>query len=232
MSKIEKHYGKTARVFMNIANPVKKRIIKTNCYVHKYINARALDVLKNEDMEAFKFFEHYIGWLNFGVYWADQDFKSSNHFFYLHLEKGMYGFSNALHECHKHYNIALECASENKKERAVFHLGEACHLIQDSTVPHHVMSKLLKEHRPFEQWIVKRVEEGFYNFNITGVIIKDSIDDYIKTNGKFAYDMYNRYGELDNKDDRYEKISTAILERAISATSGVLLDFYNKYIKK
>lgn len=232
MRRIEKHYGKTVRVFMNIANPVKKRIIKTNCYVHKYINERAVDILEEENHEAFEFFQHYIGWLNFGVYWADQDFKSSNHFFYLHREKGMYGFSNALHECEKQYNIAIHCAKDGKKERAIFHLGEACHLVQDSTVPHHVMSKLLKEHRPFEQWILKRVNESFYCFNITGVIMKDSVGEYIKANGNFAYDTYIRYGEIENKDDRYEKISSLILERAISSTAGMLLDFYNKYIKK
>ena len=119
MRRIEKHYGKTVRVFMNIANPVKKRIIKTNCFVHKYINARAVDVLKDENYEAFEFFNKYIGWLDFGVYWADQDFKSSNHFFYLHREKGMYGFSNALHECEKQYNLAVHCVKEGKKERGM-----------------------------------------------------------------------------------------------------------------
>lgn len=233
MGKIEKHYGKTLRTFMNIANPVKKIIMKTHCYVHKYINEQALEVLKESHYEAFEFFQHYADWLDFGVYWADQDFKSSNHFFYVHREKkGMYGFSNALHECEKQYNIAIHCANEGKKERAMFHLGESCHLIQDATVPHHVMGKLLKEHRPFEQWILRKVQKNFYSFNIKEIIIKDSINEYIKTNGQFAHDVQMRFIEIQDRETRYIKVSTLILERAISTTAGVMLDFYNRYINE
>lgn len=61
---------------------MKKKIIKTECLVHKQINQHALIILKNDKYEEqYDFFMEFIEPLNEGAVWADQDFKSSNHFY-------------------------------------------------------------------------------------------------------------------------------------------------------
>lgn len=63
-------------------NPFKKVIIKTECQVHKHINEHALIILKNDKFEdPYDFFMESIEEINHGAVWADQDFKSSNHFY-------------------------------------------------------------------------------------------------------------------------------------------------------
>lgn len=65
-----------------ILNPAKKIIVRTECQVHKHINLHALIILKNDRYnEQYDFFEDFLDELNAGTVWADQDFKSSNHFY-------------------------------------------------------------------------------------------------------------------------------------------------------
>lgn len=233
MGNFEKNYGKTMEMFMKFANPVKKKIVKTSCYVHKYINYQSIWILKkNGHKDAFNFYIDNINSLNHGVYWADQDFKSSNHFFHLHTEKGMYGFSDALSFSKDYYHKAEKFIKNDDIKNGIFKLGATCHLIQDACVPHHVLGKLLKEHRSFEQWILRRVVEEYFIFEHENIISCGSIEEYIKGNGQHAFDTYYKYAEILDKNERYEKISTDILERAISSTAGVLLDFYEKNISK
>ena len=106
--KLEKTYGSALKGVFYAVNPLKKKLLKTNCTVHKYINIRGLELLKIEGYEKeYKFFKKYIGNLNEGVSWADQDFKSSNHFYHFNKNKGLFGFSNALTECERYYKKAI-----------------------------------------------------------------------------------------------------------------------------
>ena len=139
LKKIEKTYGTTVKGAFKIVNPIKKRVIKTHCLVHKFINYQAVEILKKENYnEQYEFYLKYIKSLNEGTVWADQDFKSINHFFHYKKKNGMFGFSNALAECKGYYIKAVNYYNENDIERSMFYLGAACHLVQDSTVPQHV----------------------------------------------------------------------------------------------
>ncbi|MEK6264234.1 MAG: phospholipase, partial [Clostridium sp.] len=74
--KIEATYGKTLRGIMISVNPIKKKIMKTHCIVHKFINIQAIEILENKGYsEVNSFYKGYIKELNRGVTWADQDFK-------------------------------------------------------------------------------------------------------------------------------------------------------------
>ena len=65
-----------------VLNPLKKLIIQTECQVHIHINQHALTILKNDNFhEAYAFYIDQMEELNHGAVWADQDFKSSNHFY-------------------------------------------------------------------------------------------------------------------------------------------------------
>lgn len=227
---IEKSYGKVARKIMNLINPVKKRIIKTYCTVHKYININAINILKNNGYEQeYKFYKKYLKNLNNGVVFADQNFKSSNHFYNVNTGKGLYGFSNALLECKKYYNKAIYYLNIKNINMSIFYLGAACHLIQDSTVPYHVNNKLLKNHRKFEVWIISRLLND-YSFRECKEIKRfDSIEKYIKNNAIIADKIYKKYFEIKDVNLKFEKISNIIIKEAEKTTAGFLLDYYEIY---
>ena len=230
--KIEITYGKTLKGLMVTVNPIKKKIMKTHCIVHKFINIQSIEILKNEGhSEVHGFYKAHIKELNNGVTWADQDFKSSNHFYHHIKGTGLYGFSNALAEFGKYYKSALKFMEAGDIKQALFYFGAACHLVQDATVPQHVNNKLLKNHRNFELWIISKLMSD-YSFPILNEIIKhDNIDDYIKNNALFANETYIAYANIQDREVRYKKISTLIVQRAQKTTAGLMLNFYND-IKK
>jgi phospholipase C len=88
IKKIETIYHGLLKSVFWIANPLKKRIIKTECQVHTHINKHALIILKNERYsEAYDFYEGRLAEIDKGAVWADQDFKSSNHFYHPYKKK-------------------------------------------------------------------------------------------------------------------------------------------------
>jgi phospholipase C len=229
---IEKTYGKALRGMMSAVNPIKKKILKTHCTIHKFINIQAVEILKNEGYtKEHEFFKEYIKPLNEGVTWADQDFKSSNHFYHFSKGKGLYGFSDALTECKKYYNKSLAYYKVKDTEKAMFFLGSSCHLIQDMTVPHHVNNKLLNSHRNFEMWIIKRFLSDYAFLIDMGIVQYKTVDDYIKNNALFANNAFLKYLNIENKEERYGKMASTIIKEAQNTTAGFLLDYYNN-IKK
>jgi len=80
--KIESLYDRFLKAVFWLLNPIKKMIIRTECQVHTHINLHALTILKNDRyLEPFEFYADNLEEINKGAVWADQDFKSSNHFF-------------------------------------------------------------------------------------------------------------------------------------------------------
>ena len=230
--RIEATYGKTVKGLMVTINPIKKKVMKTHCIVHKFINIQAIEILKNVGYsDVHSFYKANVKELNNGVAWADQDFKSSNHFYHYVKGTGLYGFSNALTEFQKYYKCALKFMEAGDKRQALFYFGAACHLVQDSTVPQHVNNKLMKSHRNFELWIISKLMSD-YSFPIFNEIIKqDKVEDYIKNNALFANETYVSYWNIKNKEDKYKKISILIVQRAQKTTAGLMLNFYNEINK-
>lgn len=96
MNVLEKFYSYVFKKILQTINPVKKRIMKTECIVHKFINIQSLTVLGNDgNTEAYKIMKSYISDIEAGVVWADQDLKSSNHFYNPNTNKGLYGSNDA-----------------------------------------------------------------------------------------------------------------------------------------
>lgn len=225
--KIEKHYGKAVRKVMKTVNPIKKLLIKTYCEVHKFINTKSLEVIKMEGFEdEYSFYLKYMRQMNAGTVWADQDFKSTNHFYHYLEQKGLYGFSNALIECEKYYSMSINFATQGNLEAALFYFGVACHLIQDATVPQHVNNKLLNSHRNFELWIIKKLRNGYKFVKTTESKRYNSIEEYIKANAIKANETYNAYLDVADTETRYELIANSIMEEAVKTTAGIMLDFY------
>jgi phospholipase C len=228
---MERTYGRMARGVMVAVNPVKKMAVKTHCVVHKYINIQAVEILKNDGYDdAYIFYKKHIKHLNDGVTWADQDFKSTNHFYHYKLERGLYGFSNALVECQKYYEESIRLIKNGEEHKGLFFLGASVHLIQDMTVPHHVNNRLLKSHRKFELWIIDRLFKQ-YNFSImAGTKRYNSVEEFIKNNAKFANSVHHKYMEIEDTEQRYYKVAREILREAQITTAGYLLFYYDTVI--
>ncbi|ABK61937.1 MULTISPECIES: zinc dependent phospholipase C family protein [Clostridium] len=226
---LERAFGKTARGVMVAVNPIKKAVIKTHCITHKYINNKSLELLKTQGyIHEYRYFKNYINDINAGVTWADQDLKSINHFYHVDERKGIYGFSNALEECKKYYKLSLRYLKIGDVHKSMFFFGAACHLIQDTTVPHHVNNRLLKKHRDFELWIIKQILLG-YNFETDKDIKRyRSVEEYIQTNALMANTVYFRYNYMKNKEEKYMKVAPIIIEEAQITTAGFMLDYYDK----
>jgi phospholipase C len=224
----ERSYSKVIKNVFRITNPIKKQIIKTECKVHKFINIQALVILKNDGhSKAFNYYSNYIKDINAGAVWADQDYKSTNHFYNPDYDKGLFGFSNAHKECVRYYAQALTKYFEWDEKGAMFYLGAACHLLQDVTIPQHVNIKLLKHHRKYEQWVIKAYEHHTEFKAFEGGIYLRAIKDYMDYNSNIALKTYEKYLAEENLETKFYKTTLVILITAQKTTAGLLLNFYN-----
>lgn len=227
MKVLEKSYILLFRNFKRAINPVKKRIMKTECMVHKFINNQSIQILKNDGhFKAYSLLSAYINSINEGVVWADQDLKSSNHFYNPHTLKGLYGNSNAKKECISYYKRALYEYNNHNIKEAMFYLGAACHLIQDLTVPQHANVRLLDNHRSYEKWVV-RAHKHHDEFKLKdGGIYLNSVNQYINLNTKKAINTYKRYAFVKDRRTRFYKITSVILVMAQKTTAGLMFKFF------
>jgi phospholipase C len=228
MSIFERSYSAVITNLFRAVNPIKKRIMKTECKVHKYINEQAIIILKNDNhMMAYNLFHAYIRDINTGAVWADQDLKSSNHFYNPEMDRGLYGRSNAYKEYMIYYTNALNLYFSGDMRAAMFYLGAACHLIQDVTVPQHVNIKLLGQHKKYENWVKKMYLEHEYFKTNKGGIYLDSASEYIYYNSTKSLKIYKKHKLEEEQNKRFNDITVEILNLAQKTTAGLMLNFYN-----
>ena len=227
MLTLEETYSLVYKNILRAVNPLKKRIIKTECIVHQDINNQSLHILRNDGyFDVYNLMSTHIDDINAGVVWADQDLKSSNHFYSPKTKRGLYGNSNAKNECESYYNRALNEFVLGDIREAMFYLGAACHLVQDVTIPQHANVKLLKNHRSFENWIIKMYRR-FHKFRAynKGIYLK-SIGKYIELNSREAIRTHEKYSAIKNEHIRFYKIASVILVMAQKTTAGVMAKYY------
>lgn len=225
---VESAYGKVFKATLRAVNPVKKMVIKAECKVHKFIIDQSIIILKNDQRdEACLLFSKHIEDLKSGVVWADQDLKSSNHFYNPLSKRGLYGSSNALKECVSYYTAALTYWDKRDVRKSMFFLGAASHLIQDLTVPQHVNINLLKHHRKFEKWVIRvhNLHDSFKCYD-NGIYLND-IESFIRENALTAVDAYNKHKRINNLEERFFNITDIILCQAQRSTAGFLNMFYD-----
>ena len=229
MGKVEKAYGSAFKTVLWFIKPIKKLFIKTLCEVHIFINNQGLEILKNDGhADAYEFYVRYRQKLNEGVVWADQDFKSREHFYNPYTQKGLYGCKSSMDNFEKYYCHALVHWDSGDFEKAMFYLGAAVHLIQDATIPQHGSINLLKSHRSYEQWIIK-VHDDFEHYTIrSGGTYLDSPYQYIPYNSKHAIQICTRYSLIKDNTEKYMKIANNTFHMAQRTTAGCLMNFYNK----
>lgn len=226
MAKFENVYGRVFRSILWLINPFKKKIIKTECKVHRFINYQSLKILANNDyIDEFKFFNHYLEELNRGAVWADQDFKSIGHFYNPLKKRGLYGHFNARHLAENYYSKAKYHWNHKHKSRAVFYLGASVHIIQDMTIPQHVNIRLLDSHRQYENF-VKLTYDIVKEFRTNEKPIEfKNIESYLRFNAKEALKSYDKYLDMEQDREKFYKITKCSLPLAQRTTAGFMIMF-------
>lgn len=224
---IEKSYSYLYKKIVTAVNPLKKKVIKTECIVHRFINNQAIEILRNDKHEElYAVFSKYIDDINEGVVWADQDFKSSNHFYNPNTKKGLYGNSNARIECITYYQRAIREYFNGDIKQSMFYLGAACHLIQDLTIPQHANVELLHNHRQYENWVIKmHNKQEKFKVKKGGIYLK-SIEGYILFNTKAALEVHRKYSVIKNERIRFYRTTSIVLVIAQKTTAGLLCNFF------
>lgn len=228
MSLFEKSYSVMFKNVLRAANPIKKRIIKTECEVHRFINNQGVEILKNDGyIDTYNLMSKYMKEINEGTIWADQDFKSANHFYNPETGRGLYGNSNAFREIMTYYGKALNLYYNGDVRDAMFYFGAACHIIQDLTVPQHVNVRLLDKHRQYERWIIRTYKEhDLFKAYRNGIYLK-TIPEFIEYNSRHAICAYKKFLYEKNRQIKFFKTTSVILVLAQKTTAGAMLKFYN-----
>lgn len=230
---IESTYSYLLTKILTLIDPVKKSIKKTECLVHVYINNKALNVLLNDGyIKEFNLFNSFITSLNKGVVWADQDFKSANHFYHPVKKRGLYGRKNAMELALEYHDKALKYWSMKKYKKSMFYFGATLHLIQDMTVPQHANIKLLDNHHQYEKYVSKSYD-NIKEFKInSGAYILDSVEDYIRFNSRVALKIYRKFKHIKDDDERFYRTTRCSLPLATRTTAGALALFYKETKEK
>ncbi|HZK34658.1 MAG TPA: zinc dependent phospholipase C family protein, partial [Bacillota bacterium] len=197
------------------------------CLVHKYINVQAIKLLSNDGyISEFNFFGSYISQINKGAVWADQDFKSSMHFYNPYRKKGLYGRKNALDLGVGYYNKARLLWDEGKFDKAFFYFGAALHIVHDMTIPQHANIKLLDNHRQYEAFVQRMYQHVNYFQIEDGTYILSSLDKYIRFNARVALKIHHRFKNIRDDEQRFYKITRCSLPLAQKTSAGVMVLLY------
>ncbi|MFZ7130904.1 MAG: zinc dependent phospholipase C family protein [Eubacteriales bacterium] len=232
MNLINKAYGTALRITFTVLNPLKKKVIKTQCEVHKYLNNQAINILLNEKKyDEYEYYKYFIQDINRGAVWADQDFRSSNHFYNPYTEKGLYGRNNCKDLALSYYDKSLRFIHKGNVPQGMFYLGATLHLLQDMTIPQHANIRLLDDHRQYEQYIIRTYRYVKEYQADKGAYPLKSLENYMKFNGRVAMKVYNHYKTIKNDEKRFKKIACCTLPLAERTSAGFMLLFYQKAIQ-
>lgn len=228
--KLENAYGKALKGTFKVVNPVKKSIINTDCEVHVFIQANAIEILKNEGyVREANFFKSYLPQINKGLIWADQDFKSYYHFYNPNLKRGKFGYEeNALTVAKKYYNKAVKFFRLDNFELGIFYFGVACHIVQDMTIPQHAKGKLLDNHRQFEVYIKNNYMRIPRLTSKQGLIRKNTVEEYVVYNSTHAINYDNMYKNVTSLKNKFYMLGTKCLPLAQKTSAGFMLMFFEE----
>ena len=177
------------------------------------------------------FFKSYIQDINEGAVWADQDFKSSNHFYNPYKKRGLYGRKNAMDLGVDYYYKATELWTKGEFNKSLFYLGAALHIIQDMTIPQHANIRLLDNHHQYEVY-VNRTYEYLDKLEVEkATLLLESIEDYIRFKARVAIKIYKKFNMISKDEGRFYRIAGCGIHLAKRTTAGAMVLFYNNIFK-
>ncbi len=227
--RVELVCGRLISQTFRVINPIKKKIINTNCEVHLFIQNSALDVLKEEGYDKqVQFYKNFESYINKGLVWADQDFKSYFHFYNPQEQRGMYGHTtNAMTLANTYYKNALYFISKDDYVNGMAYFGAMCHVIQDVTIPQHAKRKLLDSHKQFETYVKENYRKVKRFKTKEGPLIYNNVSDYIEFNSRSALNFDYMYKNINDYKTKFYLIAFNALNLAQKSTAGCMLMFYD-----
>ena len=228
-NRVEKVCGRLISQTFRVINPIKKKIINTSCEVHLFIQSSALDVLREEGYDKqVQFYKNFEPYINKGLVWADQDFKSYFHFYNPKDRRGMYGHStNAMTLANTYYKNALYFISKDDYMNGMAYFGAMCHLIQDVTIPQHAKRKLLDSHKQFETYVKLNYKKIKRFKTKEGPLVYKNISDYIDFNSRSALNFDYMYKDINDYNIKFYLVAYNALNLSQRSTAGCMLMFYD-----
>lgn len=226
---MEEVCGKLITQTFRVINPIKKKIIKTDCEVHLFIQQNAINVLEEEGYEKqAQFYKNFQSYINEGLVWADQDFKSYFHFYNPQIQKGMYGNStNAMTLVNTYYKNALYFINKGDYENGMAYFGALCHIIQDVTIPQHAKRKLFDKHKPFENYVKSNYKKIKRFKTKEGPLVYKNISDYVEHNSRSALNFDYMYKNINDYKTKFYLVAFNALNLAQRSTAGCMLTFFD-----
>lgn len=225
-NRFESFYGELTCVLFRLINPFKKRIIKTEAKVHLFNNKQAVLLLKKYGYEdEFYLYDYYLKYINKGSVWADQDFRSASHFYNPIHKRGLFGQQHSAKVINQYYKKALKYWKKDKKNIAMFYLGACVHIIQDLTIPQHVIIRLFESHRRYENFVKLTYDIVEKYISSQPPILFDNINDYIDNNSKKALKLYKKNKHLNDQRLMFYKWTIVNLPLSQRTTAGCFLMF-------
>ena len=227
--RVERVCGRVISQTFRVINPIKKKIINTNCEVHLFIQNSALDVLREDRYDKqVQFYKNFESYINKGLVWADQDFKSYFHFYNPEDKKGMYGHTtNAMTLANTYYKNALHFISKNDYENGMAYFGAMCHVIQDVKIPQHAKRKLWDSHKQFETYVKLNYRKVKRFKTKEGPLVYNSVSDYIEFNSRSALNFDYMYKGINDDKIKFYLVAFNALNLAQRSTAGCMLMFYD-----
>lgn len=225
---VDKSMQKITRFVLSATSPLQS-IVDPPRMTHRFCNNQAIGILRGDGFSgAATFFTQYRGELNRGVYWADQDWKNSSHYFRL-TAKGLWHFPSALEVFDLYWNQASKKMYAGNPEQAMFYLGAAAHLVQDMCVPHHARGKIFAGHQFYEQWVERQYVQfaansgGLYRENRKPRML-------LTSNAAVSADLLDWVNTGRSEED-FQKATEILLPLAQQTTAGLFFFFYERVLK-
>lgn len=201
--------------FQAVINPTPER------NTHRFCNSQAIGILKKDGFrkEAL-LYQSFLDSLNQGAVWCDKGFKYISHYYNPHEDIGLWHGPDAPTECRTYFNRAVDMWRRGYREKSIFYLGAATHIMQDLCVPHHASGLVFSGHQTFEGWARKHYEDfavqsgGIYN------IFKDA-EGWVKGNALISSAYLPEVYET-VKVSSIERTVEILLKRAQRTTAGFL----------
>lgn len=227
--RFERVCGKLISQTFRVINPIKKKIINTDCEVHLFIQSSALDILREEGYDKqVQFYKNYEPYINRGLVWADQDFRSYFHFYNPKDQRGLYGHStNAMTLANTYYKNALHFISENDYKNGMAYFGAMCHIIQDVTIPQHAKRRLLDNHKQFETYVKSNYKKVKRFKTNEGPLLYKNVSDYINYNSRSALNFDYMYKNVDANKTKFYLVAYNALNLSQRSTAGCMIMFYD-----
>lgn len=205
------------------AGPMQRLVDQSCGLTHQYCNDQALSILKANGLtQEVVLLEEFYEQLQQGVVWADQHWQNVHHFFNPDTRRGLWQFFNAAVAYSEHYAAAIKFMRQGRLRDAVFYLGAAAHIVQDTCVPHHAKCKLFSGHKQYEHWVETHLSE----FIFKGTFHMSAANSYetMRNNAGIALDFYS-YVIEGAGDYHFFKATETLLPLAQESTVNLFYSF-------